>query len=51
MLKAAVTAVTVTEPLMSMFAGEAAIALPVDDYESAARASAEEILARVSLAA
>lgn len=50
-LKAAVTAVTVTEPLMSMFAGEAAIALPVDDYESAARASAEEILARVSLAA
>lgn len=49
-LKAAVTAVTVTEPLMSMYAGEGAIALPIEDLESAARASAEEILAGVSLA-
>lgn len=49
-LKATVTVVTVTEPLMSMFAGEGAIALPIEDYESAARASAEEILGRVSLA-
>lgn len=50
-LKATVTAVTVTEPLMSMYAGEGAIALPIEDLESAAKASAEAILARVSSAA
>jgi nucleotide-binding universal stress UspA family protein len=49
-LKAAVTAVTVTEPLISLFAGEAAVALPAKDYESAATTSAAAILARVSLA-
>lgn len=49
-LKAAVTAVTVTEPVVSLFAGEAAIALPIEDYESAATTSAAAILARVSLA-
>lgn len=46
-LKAAVTAVTVTEPHMSMYAGEGAIALPIADLESAAKASAEAILADV----
>ena len=49
-LKATVTAVTVTEPIMSMYAGEGAIALPIEDLEIAARTSAEEILAGVDLA-
>ncbi len=49
-LKATVTAVTVTEPIMSMYAGEGAIALPIDDLETEARTSAEEILAGVDSA-
>ena len=49
-LEATVTAVTVTEPIMSMYAGEGAIALPIEDLEIAARTSAEEILAGVDLA-
>ena len=49
-LKATVTAVTVTEPIMSMYAGEGAIALPIKDLETAAWTSAEEILAGVDLA-
>jgi nucleotide-binding universal stress UspA family protein len=46
-LKATVTAVTVTEPIMSMYAGEGAIAFPVEEFETAVRTSAEEILAGV----
>jgi nucleotide-binding universal stress UspA family protein len=50
-LKATVTAVTVTEPLTSMFAADGMIALSIEDYNNAATASAEEILAGVSSAA
>ena len=44
-LGARVTAVTVTEPMAAMLVGEAAIALPLDDYDKAASANAARILA------
>jgi nucleotide-binding universal stress UspA family protein len=50
-LGAKVTAVTVTEPMAAMLMGEAAIALPLDDYDKAASANATQILAGVSAAA
>lgn len=50
-LGAKATAVTVTEPIAAMMMGEAAIALPLDDYDKAAAASAAKILAGVSAAA
>jgi nucleotide-binding universal stress UspA family protein len=50
-LGAKVTAVTVTEPLSAMLVGEAAIALPLDDFDKAASANATQILAGVSAAA
>jgi nucleotide-binding universal stress UspA family protein len=45
------TAVMVTEPMAAMMVGEAAIALPLDDYDAAARANAAKVLAGVSAAA
>ena len=50
-LAAKVTAVTVTEPLAAMLVGEAAIALPIDDYDKAASADAARILAGVTASA
>ena len=50
-LGAKATAVTVTEPMTAMLVGEAAIALPLDDYEKAASANAARILAGVSASA
>jgi nucleotide-binding universal stress UspA family protein len=50
-LAAKVTAVTVTEPLAAMLVGEAAIALPIDDYDKAASADAAGILAGVTASA
>jgi nucleotide-binding universal stress UspA family protein len=50
-LGAKVTAVTVTEPMAAMMMGEAAIALPLDDFDKAASANAAQILAGVSAAA
>lgn len=50
-LKATVTAVTVTEPLTTMFAGQAVAALPTEDYDNEMRAGAQQILARIRLAA
>jgi nucleotide-binding universal stress UspA family protein len=50
-LGAKVTAVTVTEPLTAMLVGEAAIALPIDEFEKAASAGAAKILAGVSVSA
>ena len=50
-LQATVTAVTVTEPVTRMFAGQAIVALPIEDYENEMKAGAREILARVCLAA
>ena len=50
-LGAKVTAVTVTEPMAAMMMGEAAIALPLDDYDKAASANAAQILAGVGAAA
>ena len=50
-LGAKVTAVTVTEPMAAMMVGEAAIALPLDDYDKAASANAAQILAGVGAAA
>lgn len=47
-LKAKVTAVTVTEPLPSILVGEATSAYPIEEYITAARANAREILARVN---
>jgi nucleotide-binding universal stress UspA family protein len=41
----------VTEPIMSMYAGEGAIALPIEELETTVRTSAEEILAGVDSAA
>jgi nucleotide-binding universal stress UspA family protein len=45
------TAVMVTEPMAAMMVGEAAIALPLDDFDAAARANAANVLASVSAAA
>jgi nucleotide-binding universal stress UspA family protein len=50
-LGAKVTAVTVTEPLTAMMAGEAVIALPLDDYDKGASENAARILGGVSAAA
>jgi nucleotide-binding universal stress UspA family protein len=50
-LGAKATAVTVTEPIAAMMVGEAAIALPLDDYDKAAAANAAKILASVTAAA
>ena len=50
-LGAKATAVTVTEPIAAMMVGEAAIALPLDDYDKAAAANATKILASVTAAA
>lgn len=50
-LNATVTAVTVSEPLVSMFTAEAAIALPIEDYEGELRSGAQQILAHVHLTA
>ena len=50
-LGAKVTALTVSEPMPVMLVGEAAIALPLDDYDKAASANATRILAGVSAAA
>jgi nucleotide-binding universal stress UspA family protein len=46
-----VTAVTVTEPWTAAVSGEWAVAFPVEDYEKAAAANAESILAGVQAAA
>jgi nucleotide-binding universal stress UspA family protein len=45
------TAVMVTEPMAAMMVGEAAIALPLDDFDAAARANAAKVLAGVTAAA
>lgn len=50
-LGAKVTGVTVTEPLVSLVAGDASVVLPVQDYEQAAAAQAARILDRVTTAA
>ena len=50
-LGAKVTAVTVTEPLPSLLAGEAMNILPLHDYEKAAAANAARILGGVATAA
>jgi nucleotide-binding universal stress UspA family protein len=50
-LGAKATAVTVTEPMAAMLVGEAAIALPLEDYDKAASADAARILAGVSASA
>ena len=50
-LGAKATAVTVTEPLAAMVVGEAAIALPLDDYDKAASDNATRILAAVTASA
>lgn len=50
-LGAKVTGVTVTEPLISLVAGDASVVLPVQDYERAAAAQAARILERVTTAA
>jgi nucleotide-binding universal stress UspA family protein len=50
-LAAKVTSVTVTEPMAAMLVGEAAIALPLDEYDKAASANASRILAGVSASA
>lgn len=50
-LGAKVTGVTVTEPLVSLVAGDASVVLPVQDYERAAAAQAARILDRVTTAA
>jgi nucleotide-binding universal stress UspA family protein len=47
-LGAKATAVTVTEPMAAMLVGEAAIALPIEEYDKAASADAARILAGVS---
>jgi nucleotide-binding universal stress UspA family protein len=46
-----VTAVTVTEPWTAAVSGEWAVAFPVEEYEKAAAANAQKILARVQEAA
>jgi nucleotide-binding universal stress UspA family protein len=43
-----VTAVTVTEPWTAAVSGEWAVAFPVEEYEKAAAANAEKILAHVT---
>jgi nucleotide-binding universal stress UspA family protein len=43
-----VTAVTVTEPWTAAVSGEWAVAFPVEEYEKAAAANAQKILAHVS---
>jgi len=45
------TAVTVTEPWTAAVSGEWAVAFPVEEYEKAAAANAQQILARVKEAA
>jgi nucleotide-binding universal stress UspA family protein len=50
-LGAKVTAVTVTEPLPSLVTGDAAVALPLQDYERAAAANAARVLGAVTTAA
>ena len=47
-LGAKVTAVTVTEPMAAMLVGEAAMALPMEEYDRVASADAARILAGVS---
>jgi nucleotide-binding universal stress UspA family protein len=47
-LGAKVTAVTVTEPWTAAVSGEWAVAFPVEEYEKAAAANAQKILAQVS---
>jgi nucleotide-binding universal stress UspA family protein len=46
-----VTAITVTEPWTAAVSGEWAVAFPVEEYEKAAAANAEKILAQVTQAA
>ena len=46
-----VTAVTVTEPCTAAVSGEWAVAFPVEEYEKAAAANAEKVLAGVQAAA
>ncbi len=43
-----VTAITVTEPWTAAVSGEWAVAFPVEEYEKAAAANAEKILAQVT---
>lgn len=50
-LGAKVTAVTVTEPLSSLVAGDAGLGFPIQDYEQAAAANAARILGGVTAAA
>ena len=47
-LGAKATAVTVTEPMSAMLAGDAGIALPIEAYQEAASVDAARILAGVS---
>jgi nucleotide-binding universal stress UspA family protein len=47
-LHSKVTAVTVTEPWTAAVSGEWAVAFPVEEYEKAAAANAQKILAQVS---
>ena len=47
-LGAKATAVMITEPIAAMMVGEAAIALPLDDYDKAASANASRVLAGVA---
>lgn len=48
---AKVTAITVSEPLPTLVAGDGTIALPIEEYEQAAAAGAAKILGAVEAAA
>lgn len=50
-LGAEVTAVTVTEPVAALIAGDAAIVVPMEEYEKGANANAARILSDVKAAA
>lgn len=50
-LNAKATAITVTEPWTAAVSGEWAVAFPVEEYEKAAAANAQKILAKVTQAA
>jgi len=47
-LGAKATAVTVTEPWVTMVTGDMAVAFPVEDYEASCAANAKKILGEVS---
>ena len=50
-VNARATVVTVTEPWTSFLTGDPALTFPIDDYEKAAAANAEQLLGSVSTSA